>query len=356
MSIELLVPSVTRRKVAYPALKPGSPEWKAKRPTLLGASEVPAIYGVELGGDHYKSAFTIHLEKTGKHTEEPRDPTSPAAIGGYVEHPIAEMYLASGVGGAGLIQKAWTEHHDDIPFFCATPDFDCFVDAHDQNRSHSLQCKNRGGLPKGWGDVGTDQVPRDVLIQVHAELAVTRNPYHDVAALLRGNTFVWYRIHFDASLSSHIENFVSEWWKKHVIDGVQPEIKGPGAAEYFATKYARATTDIVRTDLSEAEIAALGKAFRLREAVRVAELEYADAAAECMSYIGENRGLEADSVRALWNNMPGKKTISEASLREALNTLALEKSLTAPVEQVIAAATKIGKPFRQFVVSGVKVS
>ncbi len=75
--IELESLPVRRNAVAYPALKPGTPEWKEKRATLIGASEVAALFGV-IGDDHYKSPYQLWLEKTGKTEEEPRAADDPA--------------------------------------------------------------------------------------------------------------------------------------------------------------------------------------------------------------------------------------------------------------------------------------
>ena len=350
--------AVKRNPTAYAPLVPGSPEWQTHRRTLIGASEVPAILG-EVGQDTYKSAFDIWLEKTGKAVEEPRDPVSPAAIGNRIERVIADLYRDKHPEVVAL-ERAWTEHDLVLPILAATPDFDVF-EAHDEDRAYSLQVKNRGGFPQGWGDDGTSDVPRPVLIQVLTELAVTRKRMGRIAVLLSGNRFAWYEVHADDEVEAFIRDGVDRFWTDHVLADIPPKISGPGAQRFFASKFARATSDTVRLlraddDVDAVNIPALVEAFEAKQALDNAEQRYEDAKASCMPIIGEFKGIEAVRVgRALWANHRGKEGISKDSLRAALRAALDPGSIVGAgltvdeqIDSIIAAATKRGDDYRQF--------
>lgn len=353
-TFELATPKVIRRAHAYPALEPGSLEWINQRRTLVGASEVPAIFG-EAGGDEYKSGFTLWAEKTGRSTEDPRDATSPASIGHLFERPIADLYHRQNFDrGVRHIEPAWTEHDDELPLLAATPDFDCFPGAlgiSDANRTHSLQVKNRGGYPDGWGESGTDLVPRAVLVQVHTERTVTQLPYHDIAAMLGGNRYVQYRIHRDDEISATIRQRVAEWWRVYIDGDVQPPIAGPGAVDYFGAKFPRATTEVVRVASTVDEVTALINMGDAKSAMDVAEHQLNNAKAVLMSLIGSDRGLEAPKAgRVLWINQQGRAGISEASLRRALSEyfaqIGAQTLAAGTIDDLVAAATTRGDPYR----------
>lgn len=344
MAIEMERAAVIRRPRAYPALKPGSPEWNALRPTLIGASEVPGLYPHDVSEDQYHSRFTVWLHKTGQFVEDPQSPDSPASIGSAFESAIAGIYCRMmKEHGVKYITPSWTEHDEQLEILAATPDFDVFSDL-TGDRIHTLQVKNRGGMPRGWGEQGTDVVPRPVLIQVHSELTVTKKQYEDVVAMLSGNRYVQYRIWRDDSVSENIREVTDSFWRTYVVPRVQPPIEGPAANDFFDKKFPRSTAELIVPATTEEQVNALQEYRLVKELAKQLEMRAGDAEAVIKSMIGENYGLQHAKVgKAIWYNQDGRKTISEDSLRAALFESDLD---VGTIDSVVEKATKVGKPFR----------
>jgi predicted phage-related endonuclease len=343
----MALPRVTRRAVAYPPPPPNTPEFHERRFSVVGASEVAAL----MLPNERRSWFSLFLAKTGQTVRSPEEPRSPQAGGRYFERSIADWYRDTSQGEVTDIAQSWVEHDEQVPQLSASPDFDAFASADAGDRSHIVEVKLRSGVPQGWGEEGSDDIPLDILVQVHAQLTVTALPYADVAAFLGGIGLRVYRIHSDADIQARIRELVHTFWTRHVEPRVEPPLSGVGVSDYVAQKFLRATSEVIR-EANADEQALLDQCARAREAYRIAEHARDHADALVQNAIAEHRGLEGAAGRALWFNVKGRRTISEASLRAALERFVRATSngglLDIPIESIIADATQHGEDYRSF--------
>jgi putative phage-type endonuclease len=82
-----------------------------------------------------------------------------------------------------------------------------------------------GPIVGHWGDQLTDQVPDHYLVQVQAQLMCTKSDLAYLFALLPGRGFVEYQIEPCDRLHEYLGNYLSDWWQRHVVQGVEPSIQ-----------------------------------------------------------------------------------------------------------------------------------
>lgn len=129
-------------------------EQKAVRATGLGASETAAALGL----DPYKSPADLWLEKTGRATGF--DGNEATDRGNFLEEPLikfAEKYLD--VTAQRGVQLRSKRH----------PEIIATLDAIVLEQHEVIEAKSTV-VDDEWGDPGTDQVPKKVLIQVHQQM------------------------------------------------------------------------------------------------------------------------------------------------------------------------------------------
>lgn len=335
---------VRRRKVAYVPPKPGTPEWDAGRLKSVGASEVVEL----MLPTQSRSPFSLYLKKTGQTVRAPEDPRGPQAAGRYFERAIADWYRDTSNGAVAHLSPAWLEHDDQVPVLSATPDFDAFAAPFvrwESDRTHIVEVKLRSGVPQGWGEEGTDQIPLDILVQVHAQLTVTGQSFADVAAFLGGIGLRVYRVHADVDLSARIRQLVHDFWRNHIEPKVEPPLLGPGIDDYVKRKYLRATSEVIREATPEEE-ALLAHCAKVRAVFEIAEFEKDEAEAVVKNAIAEHKGLAGTGGRALWSNVTRGPTVAWEAV--ARNLAMLVPDGPAALERQVAAHTEPGGSYRTF--------
>ena len=276
---------------------PGSPEWLAARRDGLGASEVPAILGL----DRYKSGLDIWLEKRG--LAEPRQgDTMPQKVGRFAEAMIANLYAEQ--TGAVLMTVPTRRHPQVETLFASADRMVVGMDAADW--LYPVEIKNRGGIPQGWGEAGTDLVPEAIAVQVHVQMACYGMAFADVAALLGGNDFRVYRLYRDKDIEATILETAASWWQRHIVEGIEPEITGPSAADYLARKFREVTGDVIKAD-ADAELL-LAEYGGTRAKLAVLEEAEKELKLQVQALIGENKGIESRFGKALWSPTKGRTT------------------------------------------------
>lgn len=292
--------------------EPGSPAWLAARRRGIGASEIPAIMGL----DRYKSGLDIWLEKRGMaegHTDSPQ-----ARVGRFAEPMIASMYAAQ---TGSLISEVAKAAHPELPILSASADR-MVLDAQ-RTPLHLLEIKNRGGLPQGWGEEGTDLVPEAVAIQVHVQLACYAMERADVAALLGGNDFRVYTLHRDAAIEAAVLEFTRTWWQRHMVEGIEPPLEGPNVGDYLARKFRTHTDEVVRVLPSDMIALWLETLATAQATQKDAKAEYDRAANEVKNFLGDRYAVEGPAGRAIWTlSKDGTKTDQQQVIKRLEEVLA----------------------------------
>lgn len=184
--------------------------WLAERKTYLGGTDVAAI----VGENQFKSPLQVWYDKTG--LSEDHD-NAKMRYGREREPFIAERYAE--ITGFKIAECS-TFRHPVYDFFAANPDR-LIV-----GKPGVLECKsgiNRYRGTYGWGDPGTDQVPRIYLIQGVWYLCILNQDFVDFAFEDRETCETnIYRVFRDMEYEALLLEVAEKWWRKHVIDGVEP--------------------------------------------------------------------------------------------------------------------------------------
>lgn len=162
-------------------------------PYNLGGSEC----SVALGFSKWQTAQQLYLEKRGELPRTEIDPElawwghalEPVVRQRYSESTGRTVYAPQGEDGKGLLRS------ERYPFMTAHVD--------------GITNDHRGYEGKtamwsmGWGEEGTDEIPRDYLLQVHHYLIVTELPVFDVAVLV-WRKFATYPVEADKEIAEMI--------------------------------------------------------------------------------------------------------------------------------------------------------
>lgn len=185
-------------------------EQRTARKNFLGASDVPAILGL----DPWRTPADVYLSKTADLIDEPGDA---AKLGNHFERPILE-WAAERIG---TLEYDLPTCYRDGTVLCAN------LDARHKASRSPVEAKLTA-VGDGWGEAGTDQVPERVLVQTTVQMICNPADEAFVSAFLAGCRSVAdalriYRIPFNAQLAQIIIDETGAWWDKHVVAGVMPD-------------------------------------------------------------------------------------------------------------------------------------
>ena len=224
----------------------------------LGASRAAAV----LGRDPRCSPVQAWLEIRGFEVE--RDPklAEPAHWGTVLEDIVAtEGYTRT--TGRVLVPHEETLRHPDHEWL--TCHLDRIVPG-DPIIPYQGKCRSQY-LRQDWGEEGTDDIPDPELIQVCTELEIARRVLHcedfeDIGVLFGGNSFAWFRVEYHAALARELVERLVEWWRRHIVEGMEPEPMSEADCRALWRKCATLTREAMPEDLDV-----------IRELVEIAEAE-----------------------------------------------------------------------------------
>lgn len=174
--------------------------WRERRRRHVGASEAAAVCGLS----PYATALSVWLDKV-QPADGDDEPTERMRWGLLLEPAIARGYeLATGR------RLVLADHyaHGRYPFMAASPDR--AIDA----ENGLVQLKNVGRPDAaGWGEPGTDEVPRHVLLQCQQEMECAQADFCDVAALFGGCELRVYRVEHSPQIIEDLAGILGEFWR-----------------------------------------------------------------------------------------------------------------------------------------------
>lgn len=190
------------------------------RRTMIGATDGAAIIGVS----PWRTAVDVYLEVTGEKQPEDLDGQESIIIGRLLEDDVAQLYEQE--TGRALIPSIGTHRHPVHEFIACHPDYRVSDDV------GLVECKTTGiSAPQSrdarleWGAEGSDQVPRQYLVQCHHQMLVTGARWVDLAALIGGRGLVIHRVERDDEFLAWYEGELVAFWREHVEKRVPPEPK-----------------------------------------------------------------------------------------------------------------------------------
>lgn len=307
-----------------------TPAQLEERRYSLGASEVPAVLGLS----KYSSPLDIFLRKTGKVRDT--GTSAPAEWGLLLENVIAKKYADT--HGVSLILGEKTVHPSE-PWMTATPDRlvlkgwgEKFTDADSIDRG--LELKNRNAhVAHLFGESGTDIMPMDIAAQCHWSMLVTQLETWDVAVLIGGNDWRWYRLHRDTEIEATIHEKAHEFWHSHVLADLPPAIDGSESwTKYIHEKFAKHTEVMLEAD--ENMVMLLRGLAEAKAVVKDGELLVTRAENEVKMLIGDAAGIIApDGTKATWKRTKDSTGVDYQSLAFEL---ALKAGLSAAAQKALA--------------------
>ena len=203
---------------------PLTPEQVLERRGFVGSSDASAIMGL----DPYKTAHDVWWSKVGPvptflelEAEEIRKPW--LKWGNALEEPV--MDWAEGQIDA-VIARGTVVQSDRFPMLKANLDGEILEPENGHKIVEAKTCGILGPSPewKFYGESGTDEVPRHVLIQVAHQFACV-GPAAQIAyvpALLSGRGFLLYVLRRDEELVETVAGVCAAWWERYVLMKERP--------------------------------------------------------------------------------------------------------------------------------------
>ena len=184
-----------------------------RRKTHLGASDMASLFGL----NPWQTAYDLWLEKTGKLEED--DEISDAAELGKILEPAILDFAARELGP---IRRNQYRSHPTLPIGAN-------LDALLVETQEPVEAKTtglRGPVPGFWGEAGSDQVPEQVIIQVHTQ-ALAMAPV-EVAG---GHVAVWiglrglmmFHLRIHTNILDAIAERAEQFWTNNVLADIPPE-------------------------------------------------------------------------------------------------------------------------------------
>jgi putative phage-type endonuclease len=269
-----------------------TPEQLELRRRTLGASEVPAVLGL----DRYKSPHDIWLTKRGlvppfagnEHTEW-----------GLRIEPVIRANAAEVLGVT--MEQPGTLIHEAHPWASATPDGMFTL----EGEPHVLEIKNKTDRQAvHWGVAGTDEVPNDIAAQVYWQMLVTGTSRGVVAVLFGKSDFRLYHLTRDAEIAGSIFDACRAFWARHIEEGIEPEISGGSATrDYLKSKFS-AHGDAVR-DATRDEATLIGRLREVRDRIKALEADKEAIENKLLAAIGSDAGIKCSAGRVTWKAPAG---------------------------------------------------
>jgi putative phage-type endonuclease len=187
---------------------------RQKRPAYLGSSDLAVILNVSpyriTPGDIYWS----------KKTPTESEPTEAMSVGNYLEEALLRFFCDETGNKITRNQFRVAFSGRGKGVFAAN------CDAIVQDKPEIVEAKYANAeYAQQYGEVGSDQVPVHVVVQVQQQMYCTGAVRAWVVAALAGFGLAMrlYCVHRDKSLIKTIVDKGMDWWKKHVVAGVPPE-------------------------------------------------------------------------------------------------------------------------------------
>lgn len=177
-----------------------------ERQTGIGGADASATLGLS----SRQTALDLYLEKTG---QVPPTPDNPYLKWGRLLEPVVRQEYAEQTGRVVRLPTDMLRHPKH-PFMIGHPD-----GVTDDERLYEGKCARTSD---GWGEPGTDQVPREYLIQTQHYLALTGFSVADIAVLIGGNDWRLYEVPADRELQQMIIDAEADFWDR-LQRGIPPE-------------------------------------------------------------------------------------------------------------------------------------
>lgn len=288
--------------------------WLAERRTVITGTDVAAIMGLS----KWSSPIQVWLDKQGKSETQENEAMK---WGRRLERPILMAYADTVGVPLEFADPYQLIKHPDVPLGAS-------LDArwiNDDRRP--VDAKNTRQRTADWGEAGTDQIPIWYQTQLAVQMAVTGAPCADLAVLFSGQEFARFVVYRDQEVEGMILDRVAAWWKRHIIEGIEPEMDGSeSSTNYLRQRFSR-HTDLIKPSTPEV-LALVRQRQEADAALKEAEKAKAEAENKLKAYLGEAQAIPG--VLTWKNNKDGEKTNWEPLAREIALKAGISPEALAP--------------------------
>ncbi len=301
---------------AQATLVAGTPEWHEERRLGIGGSDAAAALGLS----KWTTPYQLYMQKIGE--ADPEDETWEMARGKAME-PLLRQHYADTTGREIRLPKGPMLHYK-YPFMRYNPD------GLTEDRLQEFKTATYG---REWGDVGTDEIPHEYLLQVQHGMIVTGRDIADVTVSIAGGKPKYFAVEADKELQEMIIEGEAAFWEK-VNSRIVPD---PISNEDVARMYSRVNGLSI---IISPEIASYVVALRdLKSELKRREDQKEKLEVQIKNFMGENEVLVDE-------NMVPLVTWKQAKGAERLDTKAVKENEPDVWERYV----KIGEPTRRFLV------
>jgi len=292
---------------------PDRATWLQARQLGIGASEVPAVLGV----DPRRGPLAVYAAKLGLATDEE---TPWMRRGRRLEPVIAEEYAE--VTGR-LVRNLGAFHirrHADLSFLTATLDREV-VTAPDQAGPGPLECK---ALWSGKSSEFDAEAPVHFQVQLQAQMAVTGASWGSLAALIGGLQFWWADLPRNDAFIAAMLPVLEAFWKC-VQDRTPPAADGTeGTREALHALYPRDSGETIALPAEALQTAE--EIAGLKADIKVLEAAKAAAEAQVKAALGSATwGVLVDGSRWQWKVEPRSGHVVEPSTPRVLRRVGVPR-------------------------------
>lgn len=266
------------------------------RKKTLGASEIAAVAGLSPWGE---TSLDVYLSKHGlKPHFQGNEYTE---WGNRLEPEIGRKYSDTLIA---VLDRGVTFIRPSEPWQSATPDFIAqefgATDDVAAKRRWGVECKNRNArLAYMFGETGTDQVPHDVAAQCYWGMIVTDLPWWDVAVLIGGCEFRWFRLYRDETIEADLQEIGHDFWHNNVLKAIEPPIDGSQSwSDHLKRKFAKHGEEL--REATEAEVAYVLNLAEIRAEKKKIEEQESELENLLKNAIGESAGIVSPFGRVTW--------------------------------------------------------
>lgn len=280
----------------------GRKEWLEARRKGLGGSDIAAILGIS----PWATEMDVYLDKLGLSKDKD---TNAKQRGRFLEKAVAEWYAEK--NGVELAQAGHFQGRAD--FMLGTPDF--WVNVPGEAERWGLECKTSRS-DSGWGKEMTDDIPAYYKTQCHWYMLVTEQEVWDVAVYFTmKDEFKQYRLIKDADLHSDMLDAAAQWWTKHIIDGIPPEVDGSRASDTFL-QFNFPEDDGAIREPSPHEVELMEELHTVNAGLKGLQERKSYIVNFIKEQMGESTVLLNDRLKASWKLGKGRKTFDSKAFRK----------------------------------------
>lgn len=287
----------------------------------------------------------VYMEKRGLDDDEFNDPENNFLLdlGLQLEPIIARLYERN-TGRELLIPEVVV--HPEHPELRGTPDRMVV------NELRGVELKTENQFSDQFGAPGTDEVPPHYLIQCAHYMMLTGAFHWDLAVLHGSARFEVYTIQRDAELESLLIERLTEWWNRHIVHDIPPDVDSSDAWKVYLHK--RFPKNILPIEEIAPEHSHLVENLRR---VHLIQNQVQDVRQEIENklkgIIAYRDGLTSRYGRVTWKNTKDSNYIDWES---AFHTLAMRTGATSDgtAERVQQEQTKIKPGVRRFLFTAPK--